>query len=154
MKKIKISIIILSVLILLLIVYSCAKREPAQSPASDTLMEKINDQFSELNINVERDAIGAENTTDWTKVEDFSIKKYKYGEYSEVGIFKLYSGVNAEYIKEILQKRILSLQENAESLDALHIANNGEARSYGNYVYYVLHAEKDRIFKIIEDALR
>jgi hypothetical protein len=135
--------------------YSCAKKEPAQSPDSDILVGKISAQFSDFNINIEsekaKDLFGGDNNTDFSKVENFSVRQSEYG---ETGVFKLYSEVSVDYIKDTAQKRILNLQENSGNLDDLVTANDGEVRSYGNYVYYVSHSEKDRIFKIIEDELK
>ena len=138
-----------------MVLYSCAKREPERTPNSDVLTNKIASQFNELSIVVEedkaRELFDEKKDVDFSKIENFSIRQSKDG---EVGVFKLYSKANVDYVKDIVQKRVLKLQEDAkDELNVLHIANNAEVRSYGNYVYYVSHAEKDRIFKIVEDEL-
>jgi len=142
-------------IIIMILLYSCAKKEPAQSPDSDILTNKISIAFSDLNINLAeekaRDLFDGGNNTDFSKIENFSVIQSEQG---EAGIFKLYSESNADYIKNIAAERILKLQEEAGGSAHLNIANNAEARSYGNYVYYASHAEKDRIFKIIEDELK
>ena len=149
--------ILLFIYIIIMIVfnYSCQKKEPTQSPDSDILTGKISAQFNDFNINIEsgkvKELFGGESETDFSKVENFSVKQSEYG---EAGVFKLYTQVSVDYIKDIAQKRILNLQENAGNLENLVTANDAEVRSYGNYVYYVSHSEKDRIFKIIEDELK
>ena len=135
--------------------YSCAKREPECTPNSDALTNKIASRFNELSIVVEEDKarklFDDKNDVDFSKIENFSIRQSTNG---EVGVFKLYTHANVDYVKNIVQKRVSKLQENAkDELSILRVANNAEVRSYGNYVYYVSHAEKDRIFKIIEEAL-
>ena len=141
-------IIIFISIIMMLSVYSCAKKEPAKSPESDFLANKIAEQFNDLSTSVKLDD---DNNIDLTKIENYSIRQSKNG---ETGIFKLYTETNAEYVKNIAEKRVSKLQESAESLENKNTANNAEVRSYGNYVYYVSHAEKDKIFKIIEDELK
>jgi hypothetical protein len=140
---------------MILFIYSCSKKEPAQSPDSDALTNKISGQFSDFNKTVEekkaKELFDAGNDVDFSKVENFSVKQSEHG---EAGIFKLYSETNVEYVKQVAGKRISDLQEQADSLENLSTANNAEVRSYGNYVYYVSHSEKDRIFKIIEDELK
>lgn len=152
MRKI---IIFINIIAALLFIYSCAKKEPAQTPASHVLTDKISRRYGDLNIKVgneqAKDLFGVKNDIDWTKVENLSVRQSEQG---EVGIFKLYSQANAGYIKQMAGERILNLQEHADNLYELRLINDGEARSYGNYVYYVIHTEKDGIFKIIEDSLR
>ena len=155
MKR-KFAIIALCAIVIMMIgLYSCAKREPERTPNSDALTNKIASQFNELSIVVEedkaRELFDEKNDVDFSKIENFSIRQAKD---SEVGVFKLYTHANVDYVKDVVQKRVLKLQENAKNnFNVLRIANNAEVRSYGNYVYYVSHAEKDRIFKIIEEAL-
>ena len=134
---------------------SCAKREPAQSPASEVLAGKISAQFREFNASLEKDKaeelFDEDNRTDFSKIENFFVRQSKQG---EVGAFKLYSDSNVEYVRELASNRILKLQGEADNLEKQHVANNAEVRSYGNYVYYAAHERKDEIFKIIEDTLR
>ena len=135
--------------------YSCAKREPAQSPASEVLAGKISEQFREFNASLEKDKaeelFDEDNRTDFSKVENFFVRQSKQG---EVGVFKLYSDSNVAYVKELASNRVLKLQGEADNLEKQRVANNAEVRSYGNYVYYVAHGRKDEIFKIIEDTLK
>ena len=154
MRK-KIVIIALFVIVSAVTGYSCAKREPECTPNSDALTNKIASQFNEFSMVVEedkaRELFDEKNDVDFSKIENFSIRQ---SDDSEVGVFKLYSKANIDYVKDMAQKRVSKLQENAkDKLNVLRVANNAEVRSYGNYVYYVSHAEKDRIFKIIEEAL-
>jgi len=147
--------IIIVAVIIAMILCSCAKREPAQSPASEDLINKISEQFKDLNTSLDekkaQELLDEKNDIDFSKIENFSIKQSK--KHGEVGVFKLYTAVNANYIKDVAQKRILKLQADARDLKDLSIANNAEVRSYGNYVYYVSHDEKDNIFRIIESEL-
>ena len=46
------------------------------------------------------------------------------------------------------------MQAYQSDIDMAKIFNDAEVRSYGNYVYYVSHPKKDKIFEIIENALR
>ena len=148
-------LIFIYIIIMIVFNYSCQKKEPAQSPESNILTGKISAQFTDFNVDVGdekvKELFGGENDIDFSKVENFSVKQSEQG---ETGVFKLYSDAGVDYIKDIAQKRILNLQENSSSLENLATANDGEARSYGNYVYYVSHSEKDKIFKIIEDELK
>ena len=157
-RTIKFSLIVIMMIVTIgLLCISCEKKELAQSPPSSILAEKISAQFTELNINADNDAVKRifgdkdKNNMDFSKIENFSVRQ---SQNSEIGIFKLYSQENAGYIKELAQKRVLNLQTNAYNLQKLYIANNGEVRSYGRYVYYAVHPEKDGIFKIIEDELK
>jgi len=147
--------IIVVAVMLVIVLCSCAKREPAKSPASEELANKISEQFKDLNINIEEkkaeELFDDKNNMDFSKIENFAVRQSKHG---EIGVFRLYTDVNADYIKEAAHKRILKLQAEACGLENLNIANNAEVRSYGNYVYYVSHNEKDKIFKIIEDELK
>jgi len=147
-------IIIFIIIIIVASLFSCAKREPARSPASDDLINKIGEQFN-LNIRIEEKEaeklFDEKNDMDFSKIENFAVRQSECG---EVGIFKLYTAVNADYIKEAAQDRILKLQADARNLESLSVANNAEVRSYGNYVYYVAHDYKDKIFKLIENELR
>jgi len=147
--------IIIFVIIIMMLLFSCSKKEPAQSPDSEALANKISEQFNDLIINVEeekaRKLFDEQNDTDFSKIENFSVRQSEHG---EAGVFKLYSDVNVDYVKEMAMERILKLQEEADNLENQNIANNAEVRSYGNYVYYVSHDEKDKIFRIIEDELK
>ncbi|MCL1858116.1 MAG: DUF4358 domain-containing protein [Oscillospiraceae bacterium] len=95
---------------------------------------------------------------DMSKIEKYSIIQAGENSADEIGIFKLYDKVNSEYVKEMAQTRILKMQDYAikSSFDVnmSEIFNNAEIRSYGNYVYYVSHPQKDKIFEIIENSLR
>ena len=148
-------IICINIIIMIGLIYSCAKKEPANSPPSDVLTGKITEQFGDLNRDVNdekaKELFDGENDVDFSKIENFSVKQSEYG---EAGVFKLYSEANVGYIKDIAAERILNLQKDSGNSENLSIANNAEVRSYGNYVYYVSHAEKDKIFKIIEDELK
>jgi len=155
------------ILFLMFSVYSCAKKEPVSKPSPDEIMEKIAEQFPEVShddklpetkIN-ELYAKDKNKPVDLSKIEKYSIMLMQSGENSpeEIGIFKLYDKVNADYIKEIAQARITKMQDynnknnNAKTSE---IINKAEKRSYGEYVYYVSHPLKDKIFEIIENALR
>ena len=148
-------IIFVSIIFIMVLPFSCAKKEPAQNPDSDILANKISEKFNDLSVSLDegkaKELFDENNDADFSKIENFSVKQSEYG---ETGIFKLYSDVNADYVKAMAAKRILKLQAEAGGLDNQAAANNAEVRSYGNYVYYVSHGEKDKIFKIIEDELQ
>lgn len=92
---------------------------------------------------------------DISKIEKYSVRQSIDNPSAEIGIFKLYDEVNAQYIKEMAINRIKKMREDyKDNIDFFETVNNAEARSYGNYVYYVSHSEKDKIFRIIENMLR
>jgi len=105
---------------------------------------------------------------DLSKIEKYSIIKANQDSPIEIGIFKLYDKTNAAYVKKMAQTRIAKMQksqtgniennkniENKEfEINVSEILNNAEVRSYGNYVYYVSHRQKDKIFEIIENSLK
>ena len=172
------AILFIIILALLSAVYSCEKKEPAAKPDPGEIMKKIAEDFPEYNskdINYDSGEKSKElqeskatelysddknKPVDLSKIEKYSIKlKSKLTDADEIGIFKLYDKVNAEYVKDMAQTRISKIQENGSSnpdtdTDISEILNNAEIRSYGNYVYYVSHPQKDKIFEIIENALR
>jgi len=163
MKRTNIYIII--ILSLLAFAYSCEKKEPAVQPEPSEIMAKITEQFQVNKANYDsreksKELSSAEaaelyseeknKPVDLSKIEKYSIIKSEENSEVEIGIFKLYDKVNAEYVKDMAQNRILKLQESAN----IKVYNDAEIRSYGNYVYYVSHPQKDRIFEIIEDTLR
>ena len=157
---------------LLAFVYSCEKKEPKMQPAPFAIMQKIAEQFQEYN----RDADYESNKkskelleskaneiysddknkpVDLSKIEKYFIITADENSASEIGIFKLYDKVNTEYVKEMAQTRILKMQgQNNSDVELSKILNDAEVRSYGNYIYYVSHAQKDKIFEIIENCLR
>jgi len=90
---------------------------------------------------------GKNKPVDLSKIEKYSVMAKSE---TEIGIFKLYDKTNAEYVKKMTQTRISKMQKSNIS----DTKNNAETRSYGNYVYYVSHKEKDKIFEIIENALK
>ena len=156
MKKFIIFVIIAGLL------FSCAKKEPARSPASDILADKISGKFLDLDIkpeNADAKRLFGDDF-DFTKIENFAVRQSITGEAGEIGIFKLYSDSSVDYVKERAAERVLKLQADAgelagaSGLSGLKTANNAEVRSYGNYIYYVSHGQKDRIFKLIEDELK
>ena len=94
-------------------------------------------------------------SVDLSKIEKYSIRQSKKNPAVEIGIFKLYDKINADYVKDMAHNRIAKIQENnKDDINFLETANDAEARSYGNYVYYVSHPQKDKIFRIIENMLR
>ena len=163
---------------LLLPVYSCAKKEPAANPNPNAIVRKISEQFPEYDKSADYDSgekskelseskaneLYSNDKTkpvDLSKIEKYFITLAKPSENSanEIGIFKLYDKVNADYVKEMAQTRISKMQEYCKSQSDIDISiieafNNAEIRSYGNYVYYVSHPQKDKIFEIIENTLR
>jgi len=161
-KKILFILIILSVLTLC---YSCEKKEPEAQPDPAKIMAKIAAEFPECgekNIKYES-GNKAKELSDQTAAEKYSEDKNKPVDLSkiekysvvsepdaEIGIFKLYDKVNASYVKDMANTRISKMQNSNIS----EINNNAEVRSYGNYVYYVSHEQKDKIFEIIENMLR
>ena len=130
--------------------YSCEKKEPEKQPAPDEIMKKISEKFPEIS----EPAVSEIYLKDKDKIEKYSVIKEKENSAAEIGIFKLYDKINADYVKDKAQAEILKMQEKNSDTDLLKILNDAEIRSYGNYVYYVSHAQKDKIFKIIENALR
>ena len=156
---------------------SCEKREPAAQPVPNDVMTKIlqdlsADDYTEYieyteYISGRKDkelsdkivqiiySDDEKNSVDMSKIAEYSIRQSKENPSVEIGIFKLYDKVNAEYVKNMSNNRIAKLREdNQNDIYFLETANNAEVRSYGNYVYYVSHSEKDRIFRIIENMLR
>lgn len=97
---------------------------------------------------------------DISKIEKYIITLGTDTSPNEIGIFRLYrDSASTEYVKNMAKNRILSIQHKFEgSVSGVNsdiaVANSGEARSYGNYVYYVIHPEKDKIFEKIEDIFK
>ena len=152
-------IILIIILSLFAFVYSCEKKEPAVQPEPDEIMKKITDaikdlpggksiELSETNAN-ELYASDKNKPADLSKIEKSSVIKATGSSAEEIGIFKLYDKNNTEYVKQMAQTRISKMQESN-----IKTFNDAEIRSYGNYVYYASHPQKDKIFKIIEDTLR
>ena len=138
-------------------VSSCVKNEPEIKLSPDEIMKKITDEFPGYNYNEELYSDDKTKPVDLSKIEKYSVIQAKENTADEIGIFKLYDKTNTEYIKEIARTRILKLQTDSisgENTELTEIFNNAEVRSYGEYVYYVSHPKKDRIFEIIEDSLR
>ena len=165
-NKILYFIIILS---LLAFCYSCEKKEPAAQPDPNEIMQKITEKFSESDVKYdsaekskklsESDADDIysgdkSNPVDLSKIEKYSIIKSDENSANEIGIFKLYDKTNSDYVKKMAQARISKMQGSDTSTAISDIFNDAEIRSYGNYVYYVSHPQKDKIFEIIEDTLR
>ena len=150
-KKISGILYLIIMLSVLTAVYSCEKKEPAVKPNPDEIMGKISISFPEISEPVFELYTDEKNDPiDFSKIEKYLILKSKENPVAEVGIFKLYDKINADYVKKIAQARILKMQ----GIYFSHISNDAEIRSYGNYVYYVSHSQKDKIFEIIENALR
>ncbi|MCL2771848.1 MAG: DUF4358 domain-containing protein [Oscillospiraceae bacterium] len=180
------------IIIFISCLYSCEKKEPAVEANPDDIMKKILADFSdsehdavkssdcivyksgikakELSEKTAKELYSESNkknddsVIDLSKIEKYSVRQSKENPAVEIGIFKLYDRVNADYIKDFMSKRISKKQEmqkenvknmnSRNNINFLETANNAEVRSYGNYVYYVSHPQKDRIFKIIENSLR
>ena len=165
-KKIVI-LIITAILAISALCCSCEKREPAAQPDPAALMAKLAAHFPECgddNIKYESGnktrelsytkaaEVYSENKNspaDMSKIEKYCVVSNKNKD-AEIGIFKLYDKANANYVKKMANTRISKMR--AENISETN--NNAEARSYGNYVYYVSHSEKDKIFEMIEDMLR
>ena len=161
MKRI---LVILFILAIAMLCCSCEKREPEEQPDPGVIMKKISGQFPEYKeINYESgneakklsESNAAElysddknKPVDLSKIEKYSVVSKSN---TEIGIFKIYDKTNAHYVKEMANTRISKMQNAGVSESTL---NDAESRSYGNYVYYVSHPEKDKIFEIIEDTLR
>ena len=147
--------VFISIIIMIVFCGSCAKKEPARSPDSDVLANKISEKFNDLSVSLGEDEarklFDEKNDIDFSKIENFSVRQSENG---ETGVFKLYSDANVDYVKQMAAGRVLKLQAEAGSFENQNRANNAEVRSYGNYVYYVSHSQKDRIFKVIEDVLK
>jgi len=155
-------------------VYSCEKREPEVKPDPSEIMGKISAEFPEYNkganyeSSIKSKKLSESKATelysqdknkpvDLSKIEKYSILLASENSAGEIGILKLYDKVNTEYVKEMAQTRILKMQDYFKSnpdTSLSVISNNAEIRSYGNYVYYVSHPQKDKIFEIIENSLR
>ena len=93
---------------------------------------------------------------DMTPVRSYAIRPGTMESAAEAGIFRLHNKSDAEQVLEMCRRRIQSRQTYFAKYGAeqAKMANNGEARSYGEYVYYVIAADKDAVFKAIEDMLR
>jgi len=159
----KSKIYILFILLFLLFIYSCEKKEPAVRPDPDEIMRKIAGQFPEFTetkklpeaIVADMYSAGQNKPVDLSKIEKYIV--FDLTRDGEIAIFKLYDKVNTEYVKEMAQARISKLQEYGGFISDTglsKILNGAEIRSYGNYVYYIAHSEKDKIFEIIEKSLR
>jgi len=177
-KMIVYSVCFTIILCLISPVCSCEKREPKFKPSPSEIISEISEQFPEYDTTdksrkyyenglkttelSESDATDIYSTdknkpVDLSKIEKYIIVMFDENNIDEIGIFKLYDKVNTGYVKEMAQTRITKMQDYCnmnENKTASEIFNNAEIRSYGVYVYYVAHSEKDKIFKIIEDALR
>jgi len=166
-KDKKINILNLSSIICIIVtvslsvfIYSCEKREPASQPDPSEVMKKITGnipkKLSEKEV-VDLYSDDKDNPVDLSKIEKYSIIKSNENSTVEIGIFKLYDDTNVNYVKNMAQTRISKIQGSetaSKKTNRLKILNDAEIRSYGNYVYYVSHPQKDKIFKIIEDSLR
>ena len=153
--------------------YSCGKKEPAEQPDPNEIMQKITEQYlnssgidyyrSGKNANSvsETKELSGEKATelysrdknkpvDLSKIEKYSISIIDADSDGEVGIFKLYDKAGANYVKEMTQTRIAKMQDKNPG----GLFSGAEARSYGNYVYYVSHLKKDEIFELIENKLK
>ena len=169
MRKTKILFLtVFYVLIFAAVLFSCEKKEPRVSPDTDKIVREISEQFPEYqNANSktiykssdknqelsDRSAIDLfsekNKPVDLSKLEQYSVYVSDENDF-EIGIFKLYDKTNAEYVKNMARTRISKIQSQTDNATS----NNAETRSYGNYVYYVSHPEKDKIFEIIEDSLK
>ncbi|MCL2096018.1 MAG: DUF4358 domain-containing protein [Oscillospiraceae bacterium] len=158
----KIKAKLLSVIIFILLfslfiyLYSCEKKEPENQPDPKDIARKIIDDISigDIDIVTEIDPeLYTENKNepiDVSKIEKYALLKSEDLR-TEISIFKLYDKTNSEYIKKICRTRIENIRKirepNSEN-------NNAEVRSYGNYVYYVSHSQKDKVFEVIENMLK
>ena len=142
-------------------VCSCGKKEPPAQPEPGAIMKKISERlqaqfpagapvYENASIDPEIYSNDKNKPADLSKIEKYSIIKAGGNPDIEIAVFKLYDKVNAEYVKEMARTRILNIQADCVS----EISNGSEVRSYGNYVYYVSHPQKDKVFEIIEDMLR
>jgi len=160
MRKKIIVYIIFVMLSLLAFLYSCEKKEPKAQPDPSEITGKITEQFPGYEEMPEPDftKLYSENKNepvDLSKIEKYSIIQGGENSAVEIAVFKLYDKTNAEYVKQMAQARISELQGREDlNADIMAVYNNAEIRSYGNYVYYVSHTQKDKIFEIIEDNLR
>ena len=160
------SFIVIFILSILTMIYSCEKKEPAKQPTPDEIMQKISEYFpDEIKLTklyesdiTELYSKNKSNPPDLSKIEKYSLIAASSNSAVEIGIFKLYDKINANYVKQMAQTRISKLQSdsfyNNKNINLKKILNNAEIRSYGNYVYYVSHSKKDKIFEIIENTLR
>ena len=166
-------IIVIIISPVLIFACSCGKKEPEAQPAPSDIIKKINEKFpgntettqltqSEMNELYSENSKKAKNSggkkakdIDLSKIEKYSIAASKINA-TEIAVFKLYDKTNAEYVKQMAAARILSLQKSGISQppEISRVFNDAEVRSYGNYVYYAAHPQKDKIFEIIEDMLK
>ena len=183
-KKVLNIIYIIIIISLLMFIYSCEKKEPAVQPDPDEIMKKISEYFpgdeklnkesisytsgeksKELSESNAAEIYSEDKDTpvDLSKIEKYAIIKADENSAAEIGIFKLYDKMNADYVKKMAQTRITKMQsisasaviKNSEfEINLSEIINNAEVRSYGNYVYYVSHRQKDKVFGIIENCLK
>jgi len=162
MIKIKRLFCVIIIVLAFAVFLSCEKKEPKMQPDPGEIINQIKKQFQigEISEELSEETANKMYSGEKNKPVDLSkIEKYNIyiddNKAEEIGIFKLYDKTNANYIKDMAQTRILKLQENNDSDVTLkEIFNAAEARSYGNYVYYVSHPQKDKIFEIIENTLR
>ena len=183
MKKIIVYLMLLSC-ISFLYFCSCEKKEPPISPVPDEIMQKViselelNNDFSgdtyrsdsesqklseeranELYAGQEKD----KQIIELAKIEKYSIKLGSDNSANEIGIFRTYDkSSSVKYIEDMVKNRLLAVQqkfinyapEQTDTHSQINTANSGEVRTYGQYIYYIIHPSKDRIFEKIENIFR
>lgn len=150
--------------------YSC-KREPAQSVSPEAIIKKISESgiiSSELEI-LPAEGVKKFGQQDFLSLygeENFdasSLSESVRGRYEtedmigEVGIFKLLGEDQIEKYRDVFARYAADMQKyysDGGETEKTKIANNAEVRDYGHYVYYAVSDKKDKVFDIIESALR
>ena len=164
--------------------FSCEKKEPLVTPVPDEIMQKvIADLELDKDFSGEIYKSGSENQKlseekakelfsgeekdkqiiDLEKIEKYSIRLGSDSSANEIGIFRTYNkSSSVKYIEDIVKNRLLAVQhkfkdyisEDPDSQSPITTANSGEVRTYGQYIYYIIHPDKDKIFEKIEDIFR
>jgi hypothetical protein len=180
----KIIYVIIFTCLSLLYFCSCEKKEPPVSPIPDELLQRViselnlENDFAGVDYKSDSEAqklseskakelyMGEDKNkqaVDLSRIEKYSIKLGSDISANETGIFRVYDkSSSVEYVEDIVKNRLLSVQQKfkdfmGEDDDAhrqLNTANSGEVRTYGEYIYYVIHPDKDKIFEKIENIFR
>lgn len=129
---------------------------------SDSENQKLSaDKANELYAGTETD----KKIIDLAKIEKYSIKLGTDSSANEIGIFRVYDkSSSVRYVEDIVRNRLLAVQQKfidympdndkIETQNQINTANSGEVRTYGEYIYYIIHPDKDKIFEKIETMFR
>ena len=163
MKKLLPVFIVCAILILPL--GSCAEKTSDVAPSAviAALAEKIplsaTSYASDGNKLSDSDAArlysGDANAPDMSLIESYALRECTMSDATEAGVFRVYSASDAGYVRDMCRERIQKQQKYfAQYADQGPVANNAAVRAYGKYVYYVMAADMDGAFKVIEGMIQ